>query len=63
MPSYYNTLFVPLDIGKNVHWCAVSLASEKWLSRTFGDEDRSVSWDEAPGGAVNRNLPGHTFVV
>ena len=22
MPSYYNTLFVPLDIGKNVHWCA-----------------------------------------
>lgn len=22
MQAYYNTLFVPLDIGKNVHWCA-----------------------------------------
>ena len=22
MPPYYTTLFVALDIGKNVHWCA-----------------------------------------
>jgi hypothetical protein len=22
MQPYYTTLFVPLDIGKNVHWCA-----------------------------------------